>query len=426
MRSPPGVDVGFNAAKLRARYPCLRRKLDGKRPVYLDNACTALKPRCVVERMSDFYLNFGGCGGKRSMHLFSQRVEAITAEARQEVADFIGAGSSSEIVFTSGTTEACNLVARAFPYEKRRREVVLTDLEHNSLLLPFCEAARRGEVVLRICPTREGRLDTDVLERLVTSKTALVAMTRSSNVFGGSLPAAEAARIAHRKGACLLVDDAQYLSSHREDVSAADVDFAAFSAHKIGGPFGVGVLYGKRRLLNRLGLYKVGGGMVRSVNWDGKNLAAAYLDAPARFEAGVQNFGGIVGLAEAIRFLKGIPRDGLRKHVAGLVLRAAKGLSRRPEVKVLGRPEHLREGSIVSFQPRHRAFSPVDFNLYLNHELRGHFIAVRVGEQCAHLAHQGLGVPATVRLSFFAYNLPGEVDLFLDALDAYLREACRG
>ncbi|HAM36505.1 MAG TPA: cysteine desulfurase [Elusimicrobia bacterium] len=416
----------FDAVRLRAQYPCLRREIEGKRPVYLDSACTALKPRRVAEGMRDFYLNRGGCGGKRSANLFSRGVEALAVQARQEVADFIGAGSADEIVFTSGTTEAANLLAHAFPYRGRRREVVLTDLEHNSILLPFCEAARRGDVVLRICPTREGRLDLDRLAGMVSARTALVAMTRSSNVFGGALPAAEAARIAHRQGACLFVDDAQYLSSHREDVRAADVDFAAFSAHKLGGPFGVGVLYGKRRLLNRLGRYKVGGGTVRSVGWDGKLPLPDYLGAPAGLEAGVPNFGGIVGLMEAVRFLRDIPEDGLRRHIAGLAARAAEGLSRRPAVEVLGRPEDLRQGAIVSFKPAHAGFSPIDFNLYLNHELRGHFIAVRVGEHCAHLAHRGLGAPATVRLSFFAYSLASEVDLFLDALDGYLSSVRRG
>ena len=301
----------------------------------------------------------------------------------------------------------------------------MTDLEHNSLLLPFCEAARRGEIRLRICPTRDGRLDLARMERLVSARTALVAMTRASNVWGGTLPVAEVARLAHRRGACLLVDDAQYLSSHREDVRAADVDFAAFSAHKIGGPFGIGVLYGKEPLLNRLGRYKVGGGTVRTVERHGRHPRPVYLDAPARFEAGVPNFAGIVGLGEAVRFLQSLPSDGVRRHVAGLVQRAAEGISQRPQVKVLGQPRDLSEGAIVSFVPEHPGFSPVDFNLYLNHELRGHFIAVRVGEHCAHLTHRGLGVPATVRLSFYAYNLPAEVDLFLDALDGYIAEACR-
>jgi selenocysteine lyase/cysteine desulfurase len=419
-------DAAFDASEIRSHYPSLEKQIDGKRAVYLDNACTALKPRCVARRMSEFYLNWGGCGGKRSTHILSQRVEAAVAEARRAVAEFIGAESPNEIVFTSGTTAAANLVARCFPYQRRRREVVLTDLEHNSVLLPFCEAARRGEIVLRICPTREGKPDMGLLARLLSQRTALVAMTRSSNVYGGALPVAEAARLAHRAGAALFVDDAQYLSSHREDVSAADLDFAAFSAHKIGGPFGIGVLYGKERLLNALRVDNAGGGTVRAVHWRGGSPEPVYLDAPARFEAGVPNFGGILGLARSIRFLESIPENGLRKHISGLVTRAVEGLSRRPEVRILGRPERLREGSIVSFQPRHRAFSPADFNLYLNHELRGHFIAVRVGEHCAHLAHHALGAPATVRLSFFAYNLPGEVDMFLSALDGYLKAACRG
>lgn len=419
------MNSAWAAAGMRAHYPSLRRRIQGKLPIYLDNACTALKPRCVARDISDFYRHLGGCGGKRSAHLFSQQVEALVAEARQETAAFIGAESANEIVFLSGTTEAANLLARAFPYTRSRREVVLTDLEHNGVLLPFSEAAARGEVALRICPTRNGCLDLDELERLVTRRTALVAVTRSSNVFGGVLPVAEAARIAHSRGACILVDDAQYLSSHRAAVRSADMDFSIFSAHKLGGPFGVGVLYGKEPLLNRLGVYKAGGGMVRSVRRQGDAVRADYLDAPARFEAGVQNLGGIIGWRSAIRFLRGFPAAGMRRHVADLVERAVAGLAGCREIEILGDPARLPEGAIVSFRPTHKRFSPVDFNLYLNHELQDRFIAIRIGEHCAHLAHQGLGIPASLRLSFFPYNLPSEVDMFCSALDAYLNEACR-
>ena len=413
---------------LRALYPALGQTVAGRRLVYLDSACTALKPKRVADRLADFYANWGGCGGKRSTHLLSQQVEEWFIQSRRAAAAFVRADGANEIVFTSGTTEAANLIARAFPYEAGRREVVITDLEHNAVALPFLEAARRGEIDLKICRTLEGRLDLNVLESMISGKTALLAITHASNVMGGVVPVAEAAKLARRKGAKVFVDDAQYLGTHREDASTLGADFIAFSAHKIGGPFGLGVLWGHETELNRLGHYKVGGGTIKSMAWDGGEGVPepAYLDAPMRFEAGVQNFGGAIGLHEALKAREEIPQAALRAHVAALVRRLADGLARSSSVRVLGRPEDLAQGSLVSFVPAHPDFSAVDFNLYLNHELPGRFVAIRVGEHCAHLLHRRLNAGATARASLGAYNTEEEVDLFVDAVRSYAAEACGG
>jgi cysteine desulfurase/selenocysteine lyase len=425
--SPTTAAAALNVEALRGGYPALAREVDGKRLVYLDSACTALKPKRVADRLADFYANWGGCGGKRSTHLLSQRVEDWFQESRRAAADFLRADTANEIVFTSGTTEAANLIARSFPYEDARREVVITDLEHNAVALPFLDAAERGEIELRICPTDDGRLDLNVLESLLTDRTALLAMTHASNVMGGVLPVAEAAKLARRRGARVFVDDAQYLGTHGEDVSTLGADFVAFSGHKLGGPFGIGVLWGHETELNRLGRYKVGGGTIKSMSWDGSaGPAPAYLDAPMRFEAGVQDFGGAIGLHEALRARGDIPHAALRAHVGALVRRLAEGLSRVPQLRVLGDAAALEKGSLVSFVPVHPDFSPTDFNLYLNHELPGRFVAIRVGEHCAHLLHRRLGAGATVRASFGAYNTAAEADLYLDAVRSYAAEACGG
>lgn len=418
---------GLDLAVLRANYPALSREIDGRRLVYLDSACTALKPKRVADRLAEFYAEWGGCGGKRSTHRLSQQVEEWFQEARRAAARFVRADGANEIVFTSGTTEAANLIARAFPWEDGRREVVITDLEHNAVALPFVEAARRGEIELKVCVTDEGRLDLDRLAGMISEKTALLAITHASNVMGGVVPVAEAAKIARRRGARVFVDDAQYLGTHREDASTLGADFVAFSGHKLGGPFGIGVLWGRETELNRLNHYKVGGGTIKSLKWDGGAGAPdpAYLDAPARFEAGVQDFGGAIGLHEALIAREELPQAALRAHAAGLVRRAVAGLSRIAAVRALGRPEDLEKGSLVSFVPAHPEFSPVDFNLYLNHELPGRFVAIRVGEHCAHLLHRRLG-SATVRASFGAYNTEAEVDLFVDAVASYAKEACGG
>jgi cysteine desulfurase/selenocysteine lyase len=412
---------------VRALYPALRREIGGKSLVYLDSACTALKPASVAERLADFYANWGGCGGKRSTHLLSQQVEDWFQEARRSAASFLNAETPNEIVFTSGTTEAANIVCGGFPFDSERRKVVITDLEHNAVALPYIEAARAGRIELSICPTENGRLDLDRLASMLDDKTALLAITHASNVMGGVVPVAEAAKLARRKGIKVFVDDAQYLGTHREDVSTLGADFVAFSAHKLGGPFGVGVLWGHETELNRLGTWKLGGGTVKSVSWDLKNAPEpVYLDAPGRFEAGVQNFGGAIGLHAALKVREALPAAGLRAHVGALVRRLADGLARIDAVRVLGRAEDLEKGSLVTFASAHPDFSPIDFNLYLNHELPKRFIAIRVGEHCAHLQHRRLGVDATARASLGAYNTAAEVDLFLDAARAYAKEACGG
>ena len=420
--------AAFDVEALRALYPSLSQAVGGKQLVYLDSACTALKPAAVAEKLADFYANWGGCGGKRSTHLLSQKVEDAFQDSRRAVAAFLRAESPNEIVFTSGTTEAVNMVARGFPYEPSRRKVVITDLEHNAVALPFLQLAEEGVIELAICPSDDGRLDLDKLAALLDDKTALLAMTHASNVMGGVTPAAEAAKLARRKGVRVLIDDAQYLGTHREDVSTLGADFVAFSGHKLGGPFGTGVLWGHETELNRLRHYKLGGGTVKAVAWDGKNglPKATYLDAPMRFEGGVQDFGGALGLHEALKLRESLPSAALRAHVSSLVTRAAAALSKVAQVRVLGRSEDLAKGSLVTFVSAHPDFSPVDFNLFLNHELPGRFVAVRVGEHCAHLQHRRLGVDATVRVSFGPYNTQTEADVFVDAVKSYVQEACGG
>ena len=418
----PRLDV----AAVRGRYPALERQRDGRRLVYLDSACTALKSKKMAGAVAEFYSDYGGCGGKRSTHRLSRAVEELFDEARRAVARFLNADSAQEIVFTSGTTEAANLVAASFPYDEGRNEVVITDLEHNAVALPFVEAAARGEIRLKVCPSSEGRLDLERLSSLIGERTALVAVTHASNVIGGVTPAAEAAKIARRRGARTFVDDAQYLGTHRENVATLGADFVAFSGHKIGGPFGVGVLWGRETELNRLRPWKVGGGTVKSVLWDGTDSAprAVYLDAPARLEAGVPNFGGAVGLRAAISEREELPEAALRAHAAALVRRASQGLAKISHIRVLGREDDMAQGSLISFAPKHPDFMPADFNIFLNNEIPGRFVAVRVGEHCAHLLHRGLAVESTVRASFGPYNTEDEIDLYVDAVSSYAREAC--
>jgi cysteine desulfurase / selenocysteine lyase len=412
----------FDVESLRREYPALERRVSGKRLIYLDNACTALKSQAVASATARFYEETGACGGKRSTHLLAQQVEESVRLAREAARRFLNAESVNEIVFTSGVTEAANLLARAFPYEDGRREVVITDLEHNAVFLPFYEAAKRGECELIICRTKNGLVKAEDIDRAVTNKTALVAITHASNVAGGVVALDQIVRISRAKGARTFVDDAQYLSSHREDVQALQADFVAFSAHKLGGPFGLGVLFGKEQELNRLRHYELGGGVVKSVRWSGRGLPEVdYLDAPMRLEPGVANFAAFPAFVEAIGLLESLPPKVVRAHVGGLAARLAKRLERVGAIGVVGKAHE--QGSLVAFHAKDSEFSIPDFNLFLNHELDGRFIAVRAGEHCAHLLHQSLGLDATVRASFFAYNTAEEADAFADAVDSYAREA---
>ncbi len=410
----------------RNQFPQLTRAVEGrKRLVYLDNACTALKLRAPADKMRDFALEWGGCAGGRSMHSLARKSEEAVAETRSAAASFVGAVSPKEIIFTSGTTESINIVARGLPFGNGRCEIILTDLEHNSAYLPFYERAERDGLKIRIAKTKDGVLNLKSLARLVSKKTALVVLPHSSNVYGGVLPLNEVCDLAHEAGALVLVDDAQFVQSHREDVQESGVDFSAFSAHKLGGPFGVGVLYGKEHLLNTIAPHKPGGGTVAGLKRSRGAWRPNYLDSPQRFEGGIQNYTGIVGLGETLRLHERVDRDALRSHVSTLVRKTVRELSKLRWVRVLGGEDHLADGSLVSFHVEDDRFSASDLSIFLDQDLSKHVVAVRVGEHCANLIHGRLGIAETVRLSFFAYNTMRDVDCFLDALCEYYG-ACVG
>jgi len=396
-----------------------------KRLVYLDNACTALKLRAPADKMRDFALQWGGCAGGRSMHSLARKSEEAVVETRSAAACFIGAVSPKEIVFTSGTTEAINIVARGIPFAEDRTEILLTDLEHNSAYLPFYERAERDGLRIRIVKTKNGVLPLKSLGRALSKKTAIVVLPHSSNVFGGVLPLNEVCDLAHDVGALVLVDDAQFVQSHHEDVQESGVDFAAFSAHKMGGPFGIGVLYGKEHLLNTISPHKPGGGTVAGLQRSKGAWRPKYLDSPQRFEGGIQNYTGIVGLGETIRLHERVDREALREHISGLVRKTVRELGHLRWVRVLGEESHLTQGSLVSFHVEDDRFSAADLSIFLDQDLARHVVAVRVGEHCANLIHGRLGIRETVRLSFFAYNTIRDVDCFLDALCEYYG-ACVG
>lgn len=407
-------------AALNAEFPALKERFGGRRLVYLDSACTALKLRCAADAQRDALLRLGGCGGGRSLHGLAASVEESFAASRAAVAEFMGAGSPEEVIFTSGVTDAANLLAASFPFTKERNEVVLSPLEHNAVFLPFERLAAAGRIKLRVAPLKNFGADLDGLARLVGRRTALVCVTHAPNVFGGAVDAAAAAAIAHAAGAFLFCDDAQYAPTHGRCGAADGADACAFSGHKLGAPYFTGALRVSPRLLARLRPARVGGGTVESVALSGGRYRASYLGGSRGFEPGVQNYAGAAGLAAALSRLSRAGFPAIRAHVSGLVADAARKLAAVKGVRLAGDPAALPGGALLTFAPARKGFSVPDFNLYLGEALEGRLLAVRTGRHCADLAALRSGVGETVRLSYYCYNTAADTDLFLEALEAYL------
>lgn len=405
--------------QIRNQFPALNKKINGKKLIYFDNACSVLKPGFVIDAILSYYRNLGACAGGRSTHLLSQKVEELCEIAREKVKNFIGAKSHKEIIFTKNTTEGINLIAKSFPFSKSKNEVITTNFEHHSNLLPFFEEEKKGRIKLKIFKAEpDGTIDFNKLDKFISSKTALVSVAHISNVLGNILSIKEIAKIAHKKNALILADDAQYVSVHKEDVQRNDIDFLVFSGYKIGGPTGIGVIYGKEELLKKLNPFNVGGGTVEKVWTERNQLKLKYLPIPRKFEAGVQHYAGIIGLGAAVDFIQKIGYRQISKHISFLRQYLISELLKIPQIKILGRPE----SSIVSFYFESKKHFAHDFNMYLNYEIRDYVVAVRCGHHCAMPLHQFLKILYSLRISFFIYNMQGEIDIFIGALHKFLEK----
>ncbi len=409
---------------IRAQFPALRRRINGKKLIYFDNACSVLKPRRVIDAVSHYLSALGACAGGRSGHALSAAVEELCHEARVKTAAFLNAASPSEIIFTANTTEGINLVARSFPFTKTKNEVVLTAFDHHSNMLPFLEEQRKGNIKVRIAVPGAGwELGAERICALISDRTALVSLPLRSNVTGQAFPVEAVARAAHRRGAAVLADAAQQLATCATDVRAAGIDMLAFSGHKLGGPPGIGALYCRAPLMRKLRNFNVGGGTVSDVlSGPGGLPVARYFADHRRFEAGIQNYAGIAGLAAALDFLNETGLDRIRRRTAQLAALCAGRLRALDAVEVLG-PEGEDSGPIVSFAFRDKKIFAQDFNLFLNNELPGHVVCARCGNHCAIPLHRARGVAQSLRLSFFVYNTEYEARVLLAALEQYLRAA---
>lgn len=410
---------------IRRQFPALARPVEGKRLIYFDNACSVLKPRPVIAAVTRYLSDLGACAGGRSGHVLSGLTEQLCHEARFKTAAFLNAESPSEIIFTGNATEGLNLAAKCFPFTGARNEVVVTAFEHHSNLLPFLEERKNGVRVRVALPEKDWTLSAEKICSLITDRTALVSVPLCSNVTGQVFPVREIAAAAHRRGAAVLADGAQYLSTSAADVRRDGIDMLAFSGHKLGAPPGIGVLYCRRGLMKKLGNFKVGGGTVSDVLWDGSGLPRpVYFGDFRRFEAGIQNYAGIAGLGAALDFLSDLGLDNIRARTGRLAAWCRERLAGIDGVELLGPGGTAAPaGPIVSFAFRNKKIHAQDFNIFLNNELPRHVVCVRCGSHCAIPLHRLRGLAQSLRLSFFIYNTGAEAEIFIGALESYLRAA---
>ncbi len=396
----------YDVGEIRRDFPILEREVNGRKLVYLDNAATSQKPRRVLDALIGYYENHNA-NIHRAVHRLAEEATAAYEGARQEVARFLHAPDATGLVFTRGTTESINLVAHAWgrKYLREGDEVVLTEAEHHSNLVPWQLAARATGARLRFVPILEdGTLDMEAAGCLIGSKTKLVGCIHASNVLATINPVEELARMAHDVGALMLVDGAQSAPHLPVDVGALGCDFFACSGHKMLGPTGVGVLWGRPEILEEMDPFLGGGEMIREVQLD----RSTYNDLPYKFEAGTMNIEGAVGLGAAVDYLDDLGMENVREHEKRLGEYAYKRLSELDGITIYG-PERDRMG-LVSFSLPD--VHPHDLSQLLDES----GIAVRSGHHCAQPLMRRLGVAATSRASFYLYNTEEEVDALVEAL----------
>ena len=394
---------------IRADFPILQREFDGTRLVYLDNAATTQTPEPVVETIADYYRTTNA-NVHRGLHQLSQEASVAYEEAHDRVAEFIGAsGGREEVVFTKNTTEAVNLVAYAWGLNELGPgdEVVLTVMEHHAALVTWQQIAKRTGADCQYIPiTDEGRLDMDAAREMITDDTAMVSAVHVSNTLGTVNPVGELADLAHDHDALVFVDAAQSVPNRPVDVEAVDADFLAFSGHKMGGPTGIGVLYGKRHLLEAMDPYLYGGEMILKVTFED----ATWNELPWKFEAGTPVISQGIALAEACDYLDELGMASVERHEAALAEYAHDRLTSFDDVEVYGPPGDDRGGLV--------AFNVDDVHAHdLSSILNDSAVAIRAGDHCTQPLHNVLGTAASARASFYVYNTREEVDRLVAAID---------
>lgn len=394
-------------AGCRHHFPLLRQSVNGKPLVYFDNAATSQKPQAVIDAMMRYY-EAENSNIHRGVHYLSERATQSYEGVRQKVRGFVNAADAKEIVFVRGTTEAINLVAHSFgkAFVREGDEILISGMEHHSNIVPWQMLCEDRGAVLKVIPlTDSGELDMEAVPGLLTERTRILAVTHVSNALGTVNPVKDLVRMAHAKGIPVLVDGAQAVPHVGVDVQDLDCDFYAFSAHKMFGPTGVGILYGKKHLLEQLPPYQGGGDMIRSVTFE-KTL---YNGVPYKFEAGTPNIGGAMGLGAAIDYLHDLNMEAIREFEHDLLVYATERILTVPGIRIIGTAKD--KAGVLSFVLE--GIHPHDIGTILDVE----GVAIRTGHHCAQPVMQRFGVPATARASFAFYNTKEEVDAFIKALN---------
>jgi cysteine desulfurase/selenocysteine lyase len=404
--SPPQGSSAFNVERVREEFPILRQRINGKPLVYLDNAATSQKPRAVIDAITRYY-ETENANIHRGVHQLSQRATDDYESARETVRAFLNAAHSREIIFVRGTTEGINLVAQTFGRAKLHSgdEIVITALEHHSNIVPWQILCGETGANLRVAPINDrGELILDEFQKLLTPRTKLVAVAHVSNALGSINPIREIVELAHAQNVPVLVDGAQAVPHIAVDVRALDCDFYAFSSHKVYGPTGVGVLYGKSALLEAMPPYQGGGDMISSVTFE----KTTYNKLPHKFEAGTPDISGVIAMGAAIDYVNRIGIQNIAAHEHDLLGYATRTISSLPGVRLIGTAKE--KAGVLSFVMEN--IHPHDIGTILDQE----GIAIRTGHHCAQPLMDRFGVPATARASFALYNTRGEVDALAEGL----------
>jgi cysteine desulfurase/selenocysteine lyase len=404
------VTTALDVNAIRGDFPILEREVYGKRLVYLDNAATSQKPRQVIDALVRYYESYNA-NIHRAVHALGEEATAAYEEARGKVARFIGAPSTESVIFTRNTTEAINLVAYAWGRANvgEGDEIILTQMEHHSNLIPWQQlAAEKGATIRYIEIKPNGTLELGNLGELFSEHTKLLAMPHVSNSLGTINPAEEIVAEARKRGVTTLIDGAQAVPHMPVDVEAVGADFYAFSAHKMLGPTGVGVLYARPELLEEMAPFLGGGEMIRKVTLEG----ATWNDLPWKFEAGTPNIADVIAFGSAIDYLDALGMDNVRRHEVEVTTYAMERLRRLDDVTLYGPDEPDQRGGVVSFN--YGDLHPHDVGTILDR----HGVAIRAGHHCTQPLMRCLGVTGTARASFYIYNTKDEVDALIEGLKA--------
>lgn len=400
----------MDVQKLRKDFPILRKKFEGKPIIYLDSACMTLKPKQVIEAMDDYYFNFPACSG-RSIHRLSTRLTLECEEARERIRGFLNAERTEEIIITKNATEGLNIVAKGFVLEKG--DIVLTtDREHNSNLVPWHELQNLRGIKHYVIPSnQDNTFNIENLKKKMNRKVRLVSMVHTANFDGYTIPAKEIIEIAHDFGAKVMLDGAQSIPSQKVDVNELDTDFFTFSVHKLCGPTGVGVLYGKYELLEKTSPLITGGDTVENTTYSSSKL----LKPPQKFEAGLQNYAGIIGAKAAVEYVSRLGMNEIASHERKLNRIVTNSLKNERRLSIIGPKSHELRGGIFGFNIE--GLNSHDIAMILDEEN----IMIRSGMQCAHSWFNARGINGSARASFYIYNTEEEAKTLIRSIKKIIK-----